>query len=101
MGVSLFVYGCPPEDYPALVPATLQQIDPIVNSTTLTPQQQRVQLEALGVVPETINSLLRNERTGNQYGGDLRTAYTKVTLPNFVLLTPDEVQIYGDGGEYR
>jgi hypothetical protein len=97
VGVLLPLCGCPPEDYPDVVPPTLAQINPIVSDTTLTPEQKRAKLTSLGLTPETINGLLRDERTGNQYGGNLRTAYNKVVAPNFVLLTPDEVQIYGDG----
>ena len=43
-----------------------------------------------------INALLTSERTANQYGGDLRSAYDKVKSERFNELTPDEVQLYGD-----
>ena len=50
----------------------------------------------LGFDPIAINALLIDERLANQFGGDLRTAYTKVTGGRFDLLTPDEVQVFGD-----
>lgn len=96
IGAVLFLCGCPPETFPEVVSPTLAEIDAIRNSTTLSAAQMRTQLAALGLVPETINGLLKDQRTGNQYGGDLRTAYAKVTLPDFTKLTPDEVQIYDD-----
>lgn len=86
--------GCPPEDYSNLVPLTQAEITRIVNDENLNPQEQRLQLEALGVSPLTINALLRDKPLGNQFGGDLRTAYQKVIEANLQALTPDEIQIY-------
>ena len=94
--VLLLVGGCPPENYPTLAPATLNQANQITGDTTLTPQQRRLQLASLGLDPVTINTLMQSVRTANQFGGDLRSAYNKVVAPNFIALTPDEVQIYGD-----
>lgn len=95
MGLALS--GClPPEQFESAAPATLSEIDPIRDNEDLTPQQMRSQLEELGLSPPTINALLKDERLGNQFGGDLRTAYTKVTAPSFTKLTPDEIQVYGD-----
>lgn len=93
---ALLVCGCPREDFPAAAPVTLEEIDPIRNDPGLTVQEKRARLEELGLAPLTINALLRGERLGNQFGGDLRTAYAKVTAPDFQALTPDEIQIYGD-----
>lgn len=89
--------GCLPELYPDTTPATLREINRIRNDTSLTAQQKRTALEALGITPLTINGLLRSERTANQFGGTLRTAYNKVVEPDLRKLTPDEVQLYGDG----
>lgn len=96
VGAVLFTCGCPPETFPNVVPATLTEINAVVNSTTLTAQQKRDQLTELGLVPETVNALLKNERLGNQYGGDLRSAYTTIIIPDFTLLSPDQVQVYDD-----
>lgn len=91
------VVGCPPENYPDIVPPYLtDDVTPIVNDDTRTPNEKRVALAELGLSPSTINAILRSVRLGNQYGGTLRTAYDKVVAPNFLLLTPDEVQIYSD-----
>lgn len=94
--VSFLAGGCPPENYPYLAPATLRAIDRIRNDDDLGPQEKRTQLEALGLSPVTVNVLLQDERLANQFGGTLRTAYTKVVAPNYRALTPDEIQIYGD-----
>ena len=94
---ALLAGGCPPENYPDLVPVTQEQITRIHDDTTLSPQQQRTQLEALGLSPLTINVVLQDKPLGNQFGGDLRTAYLKVTKPDLEALTPDEIQIYASG----
>jgi len=90
--------GCEPTLVDALSP-TMKDIDPIVTDTSLSPQEKRQRLADLGLPPLVINALLRNERTGNQFGGDLRSAYEKVTGGRLDELTPDEVQIYGDEAE--
>jgi hypothetical protein len=54
----------------------------------------RTQLEDLGLDPSTINGLLQDKPLGNQFGGDLRTLYAKLTAPSFTELTPDELQIF-------
>jgi len=90
--------GCEPTLVDAL-PPTMKDIDPIVTDTSLSPQEKRQRLTELGLTPLVINALLRNERTGNQFGGDLRSAYEKVTAGRLDELTPDEVQIYGDEAE--
>jgi len=92
----LLTGGCPPENFPGVVPPTLQDVTRIVSDTALTVQEKRAQLTDLGLAPLTINALLRDQRLGNQFGGDLRTAFDKVTSGRFTELTPDEVQVYGD-----
>jgi hypothetical protein len=92
---TLFLVGCSGPLHDAYT-ATLLDVNPILNDASLTPQQKREQLEDLGFSPTVINGLLRSVRTGNQYGGDLRSAYNKVTGGQFPDLTPDEVQIYAD-----
>ena len=94
---TLLTGGCPPEDYPNVLPTTLDVVEPIAADTTLTPNERRIQIEALGVSPATTNMLLRAEPLGNQFGGDLRSAYSKVVGDRLTGLTPDEVQIYGQG----
>lgn len=96
--LALLAAGCVnPEEFASAVPTTLKDIDRIVNDQGLTVQEKRQQLADLGVSESTINALLRAERTGNQFGGDLRTAWEKVTGDVLTAMTPDEIQIYGDG----
>ena len=80
----------------AALPVTQLDIDPILADNALSAQEKRTQLETLGLAPLVINALLQNVRTGNQFGGDLRSAYEKVVADRLDELTPDEVQIYGD-----
>ncbi len=87
--------GCP-EKYANRVGTDIPAVTAIRKDTSLTPQQKRDRLTDLGFDPVTINALLIDERLANQFGGDLRTAYTKVTSDRLDLLTPDEVQVYGD-----
>ncbi len=89
--------GCPPEDYPQAAPTTMDVVNDVVDDGTLTAQEKREQLGELGLSPLVINQLLRDERFGNQFGGDLRSAYEKVTNNRLLALTPDEIQIYADG----
>ncbi len=97
LAVAVFLLGgCPPENYDQLAPATMRVIDRIRNDDDLSAPEKRAQLEALGLDPVVINALLKDERLANQYGGDLRTAYRKVTEPDLRKLTPDEVQVYAD-----
>ena len=78
------------------MPLTRADIDEITGDDTLTPQEQRAALAALGLSPAVINAILTDVRLGNQYGGDLRTAYEKIVNGHMDELTPDEVQIFGD-----
>jgi len=81
---------------PDAVPPDLQDVTRIRDNADLTAQQKRAQLADLGLSTTLINAVLQDERLGNQYGGDLRTAYEKVTDGRLNALTPDEVQIYAD-----
>ncbi len=90
------VVGCQPEDFDSAVPTTVTDVNRIVNNTSLTAAEKRARLAELGLSPLTINAILRSERTANQFGGDLRSAYDKVKGNQLNRLTPDEVQIYGD-----
>ncbi len=94
--VGLVMGGCGATSFPDMLPANLDQIDLIRDDSALTPQQKRDALAALGIDPVTINGLLRDERLGNQFGGDLSTAFEKVTDDRLDALTPDEIQAYGD-----
>lgn len=95
-GLSL-IGGCGVTDLPNSPSATLLQITDIVSDTGLTASEKRTQLSEFGLSAAAINGLLSSERTGNQFGGDLRTAYTKVAGGTFTTLTPDEVQLFTDG----
>jgi hypothetical protein len=88
--------GCPPEDFRDAFPTTLDDVNEVLDDDGLTAQEQRLALRDLGLFDETINALLRDERTNNQFGGDLRSAYTKVANDRYIDLTPDEVQLYAD-----
>ncbi len=96
IGTLLLAGGCPPEIFNNALPTTLEDINQIRGDSSLSTQEKRTQLGALGIAPLTINALLNSERLGNQYGGDLGTAYAKLIAPNLRSLTPDEVQIFGD-----
>ena len=96
MGALLVLIGaCEVPLLDALNP-TLGQVASIRDNNDLTAQEKRTALENLGLTPIVINGILGSERTGNQFGGDLRTAYNKVTAEQFNELTPDEVQIFAD-----
>lgn len=94
--IGVLCTACNTEDFANGLPTTMLDVNRILDNTNLSAQQKRTQLEGLGISPSTVNALLQDERTGNQYGGDLRTAWTKVTGGRLRALTPDEVQIYGD-----
>lgn len=88
--------GCNRTDFPDYLPANQTQVNEIRNNSGLTAQEKRDALVALGFDDLTINALLKSERTGNQLGGTLRTAYDKVVNGQYDQMTPDEVQLYGD-----
>lgn len=94
--VAPLLFGCPLEDFPNEIPAVQNQVDRIVDDTTLTPQEQRDALAALGLSATAINGLLDDVELGNQFGGTPRSAHDKVVAGTFTTLTPDEVQLYGD-----
>ena len=88
--------GCEMESFPNSVPASLGDVNAIRGDATLTSAEKRAGLEALGIDTITINAILTDDRTGNQFGGDLESAHAKVTGRRLNDLTPDEVQIYAD-----
>jgi hypothetical protein len=81
---------------PEALPAGLDDVNLILDDSNLSAQEKRSALADLGLTPVVINALLRSERTANQFGGDLRSAYDKVVAGTLNQLTPDEVQIYAD-----
>ena len=83
-------------DFEHALPASLEEVGRIRDSEDLTSQQKRNTLQQLGFPPLIINALLIAERTANQFGGDLRSAWEKVSGERFNELTPDEVQLYTD-----
>ncbi len=93
-GTLLFLIGCPAESFDSLAPATLAEIDRIRNDTTMPVPEMRSRLAELGLDPITINAVLWDKPLGNQFGGTLRTAYEKLTIPDFTALTPDEIQMF-------
>ena len=93
---ALVMGGCGARSFSSELPANLDEIDAIRDDDTLSPQQKREALAALGIDPVTINGLLRDELLGNQFGGDLQSAFDKVTADQLDQLTPDEIQAYGD-----
>lgn len=92
---SLMGCGLEPLSLPDGRKVFAEDLTPIINSS-LSAQEKRDRLGELGLDPLTINGLLQSERTGNQFGGTLRTAYAKMTAPRFSDMTPDELQIYTD-----
>jgi len=83
-------------DFEHALPATLEEVGRIRNNADLTGQQMREELQQLGFPPLIINALLSEQRTANQFGGDLRSAWEKVFGERFSELTPDEIQLYAD-----
>src|SRR5262245_2403967 len=96
--VTLFALsGCGTEHFPGEVDAAnLTEVNQVRNNASLTGQEKRDQLRALGFDDVTINGLLRAERTANQFGGTENTAFDKVTGDLLLSMTPDEIQLYGD-----
>ncbi|MCG3127954.1 MAG: hypothetical protein CHACPFDD_02827 [Phycisphaerae bacterium] len=89
--------GCPSDSqFEDAAPAHLSGVTAIVDDTSLTPQQKRAALAGLGLDENVINAVMITIRLGNQFGGDARTAYDKVTGGRLDAMTPDEVQVYSD-----
>ncbi len=88
--------GCAPDRFPNSIPASTDAIDRVTADEDLSAQEKRRELELLGVPADVINALLSEEREGNQFGGDLRSAFDLIAAGRFSELTPDEVQIYAD-----
>lgn len=96
LSVALALAGCGLQSSPAGLGTDLTQVDRIRNDADLSPQQRRDALAALGIDPVTINGLLGAERLANQFGGDVESAFRKISGGSLNTLTPDEVQAYGD-----
>lgn len=91
--------GCGVAHFPADLPITLEEYNDIQTDDSLTAQEKRDALAGFGLDEVTINALLRTERTGNQFGGTLTSAWELVNAGRLADLTPDEVQLYGDAAE--
>lgn len=91
------VAGCGLNESPFAFDANLTQVNRIRTDGTLTGQEKREALIDLGFDDLTINGILRDTRTANQFGGDLRTAFNKVVGGTMSEMTPDEIQLYADG----
>ncbi len=96
LAICTFATGCGAVNLPDGVAPSLQEVERVVNDSSLNGQEKRDALAALGLDALRINALLRAERTANQFGGTLRSAIDKVSASRFSQLTPDEVQLYGD-----
>lgn len=90
------VLGCEISSFPDSIPTSLEDVNAIRNDEDLSSSEKRAELARLGVDQLTINAILSADRTGNQFGGDLESAFDKVTAGRLNDLTPDEVQIYAD-----
>jgi len=98
-GLALLVLwgaACGQNIYPDAFDPVLRDVNAIVNDADLSGQEKRRRLEELGIDALTINALLRADRTANQFGGDLRSAFDKVTEERFTELSADEIQLYAD-----
>jgi hypothetical protein len=95
-GIAGLAAGCGTLIYPDALNTNLTETNGIVNDPDLDGAEKRSQLAALGIPETTINALLRDTRTANQFGGTLESAYDKVVGDNFTGMTPDEIQLYGD-----
>lgn len=96
LGALLALGGCGLDTFYSTLPPTLREIDAIAADDSLSPQEKRLRLEELGLEPLVINAVLADQRTANQFGGDLRSAYDKVVGGQFDQMTPDEIQLYND-----
>lgn len=92
----MILSGCGLETFYSTLPPTLNEIDVVAGDDSLSPQEKRQRLEELGLTPLVINAVLSDQRTANQFGGDLRSAYDKVVGGMFDQMTPDEIQLYND-----
>lgn len=88
--------GCGQTDFEADFGVSLEMVQEVIDDEELTSQETREALAALGIDEVTINALLRADRVANQFGGDLRSAFLKISGGRFGELTPDEAQVYGD-----
>ncbi len=88
--------GCEISSFPNSVPVSLEDVNAIRADSDLTAAEKRAGLERLGIDTVTINAILVDDRTGNQFGGDLESAHAKVSGQRLNDLTADEVQIYAD-----
>ncbi len=88
--------GCEISSFPNSVPASLEDVNAVRDDADLTAAEKRAELERLGIDTFTINAILTDDRTGNQFGGDLESAHAKVSGQRLNDLTADEVQIYAD-----
>ena len=94
--LALGAVGCGQRLYPDAADPVLLDVNAIVNNANLGGQEKRERLEELGLDALTINALLRDTRTANQFGGTLRTAYDKVSAGRLTQLSADEIQIFAD-----
>lgn len=92
----LMLMGCGLEDGPYDTSTSIEVANRIVQDADLSPQEKREELRDMGFDDLTINALLRDETNGNQFGGDLTSAFNKVSSGRLTELTPDEVQIYAE-----
>lgn len=93
---ALAIFACNPINFDAALNTTIEDVDEIRNDAGLSSQEKREALAELGIDDVTINGLLQGERLGNQFGGDLVSAFEKITGDRYSDLTPDELQVYGD-----
>jgi len=94
--ICAFASGCGQTHFPHALDTTLTDTNRIVNDNSLTPDQKRAQLSALGIPDLTINALLRDVTNANQFGGTLESALNKVQGGQLDQMTPDEIQLYAD-----
>jgi hypothetical protein len=102
----MLALGCGQTQYPDALPATLEEVERVVDDDSLDPEEKREQLAVLLEIEDAsdpdsadavlLNALLQDERLANQFGGNLSSAYDKVVGDQLSEMTPDEVQYYGD-----
>lgn len=92
---TLLAAACGLTAFPAGI-SDLEAVDRIRTDDNLTPVEAREALAELGFDEIAVNALLRDVRLGNQFGGDLASAFAKVDGQRLSELTPDEIQAYGD-----